>query len=230
MQQDIQEAIQENDINKLEELLFQDEDININDYITLAATCDNAKIFDYLHDQGADISVSHEAPFRNACMLGCNKIVKYLLEYDIDVNILNGDALISAIIFGHYDTIKLLLKDGTVNININNGAPLNTAIQYNKIDIIELLLEYKVKLDNINKELLENKDDILKLLQEHGYNNNTNLPEQIDWAMKYGQLKFVKYFADLNIDDDSIYEHFYEFAKKTNNQLILDYLKKLYAE
>ena len=76
----------------------------------------------HLYEKGANIDArnfSGHTALHLACQLGCNTIIKFLLDNKADINALNEkgeDALIHAIFNGNFESCELLLEGG-ININ-----------------------------------------------------------------------------------------------------------------
>jgi ankyrin repeat protein/beta-lactamase regulating signal transducer with metallopeptidase domain len=107
------------------------------------------EIFDYLMDQGADITIGciyHHTPLHFAAERGLTEVVKQLIDKGADVNAKTNDGrspLWLAIRWGgHEEVSRLLIAAGAdVNATLNDGRQLlGTAIWYGHEGIAKLLL------------------------------------------------------------------------------------------
>lgn len=102
---------------------------------------------------------------------GVEKLVKILLEQDIDINNKNnwGDSAISkAAKNGHYNVLRLLLNQPTIDINSidkSGSNSLHWAAANNHLQIIGLLLE-----NNINNNIINSYNDSpINLANKHNH-------------------------------------------------------------
>ena len=137
-----------------------------------------------LLDSGIDVNIKNESGdtlLHIVCSYNSNiEIVKLLLEQpNIDMNTKNyygKTPLYLACEENHVETVKLLLKHPDIDVNskTNNGkTSLHRACNINSIEIVKLLLAHpnisvNVKDDNVNSSLYQacryNKIEIVKLL------------------------------------------------------------------
>ncbi len=96
-----------------------------------------------------ELGISH--PLMNAATEGLDDIVKLLLDYGGDVNIMQGEgtSLMQASFRGHVSTVKLLLKHGAdINIkNKQNETALWHAARNGYDEIVQVLLDYGAGID-----------------------------------------------------------------------------------
>lgn len=161
MEKNIIEAVSEDNIEKVRELLKENININTQDsqnrtLLMIAAYNNNYKIAKLLIDNGADVNIQDDMknnPFLYSGAEGQLEILKILIKAGADTKITNrygGVALIPASEHGYVDTVKYLLENTDIDVNhINNlgwTALLEAIILGNGSDnhkkVIELLLKH----------------------------------------------------------------------------------------
>jgi hypothetical protein len=181
---DIFEAIGENDIKRIEELLNEGVDVNIKqeeNVLTplIIASRDSTKdVIEFLLKRGADVNMKAKGGYTalmTASRTRSKDIIELLLNYGSDVNtrdVSQWTPLILATVYNsNPDIINLLLDRGAdINAKTNNGVNALIAVIKTRpedIDIIRLLLEHGANpLEKYNNyDLIEScQDDICKKL------------------------------------------------------------------
>ena len=95
-----------------------------------------------LIESGADIHAANDNTFRKAVKKGHYEIVKLLLKNGISANE-NSHVLIVAAEKGHIEIVKLLLENGFHNRYVNE---LLAAVYIDHYELVKLLIEYGQKI------------------------------------------------------------------------------------
>lgn len=219
------------DNNFIEELIKRGVKINTfdnneNTPLHYAALHDNAYTIYFLIKKGALIDHSNnegETPLHYAALRGNNDCVEALLSLDADINKTNikgESALHYSIKSKNKNTMITLLKNGIhTNICSYNGTALHYAVHdYNVLfDLIlfgvdaSLTDQYgRTVFHELAKTSSDNKEEIIKLISEHGVNinaidNNGNTALHLAAIhQQYSTMKLlIKYGADDNIPNNN---------------------------
>jgi ankyrin repeat protein len=213
------DAIENNDINKVEEFLNNGVNIDIKDvngYTPLhnAIIKGNIEIVKLLLDKGAHINARdnhfNETPLFIAAKTGKQKIVELLLEKGADVTISdknNYTPLYIAAKNGYTEIVQLLLDNKNIEIDSETIALMNAnLIKKLIIDLIDVKikqLEEKNIQEQINIALLNNDKIEINNILVSGYDINTQnvLGDTLLYkASKKGLLDIVKLLLDKNAD------------------------------
>jgi ankyrin repeat protein len=179
-------AVGERDFASMEYLLKQGADINTtfkdstSTALTAAASSGDIELAKFLLEKGANPAGSANfpnSPIYFAIAENQTAIVEALLDAGVDQNYAwsgesGGTLLISAVQFGHFAVVKLLIDRGA-NINsVGNGkySPLYRSIIYDRFAIFCLLLEHCARL---------NADDIKAL-------------DKLEWEKDEHDKEYVK--------------------------------------
>lgn len=117
------EAIENNNVSKVREILNSGVDINVekDGEFPLETACwiGNKEVVELLIENGADVNFADECEFRTSLMLasrhGHTEIVKLLIEHGADVNAgddYDATSLTRAAEAGHIEVVKLLIENG----------------------------------------------------------------------------------------------------------------------
>ncbi|MCH2082088.1 MAG: ankyrin repeat domain-containing protein [Saprospiraceae bacterium] len=151
---ELMKAIKANNLEKLQELVKNNVDINQADAsgdwpVIMAAYLGHVSILSYLLKQGADLSVldpgMKATALHAAAYAGRAEAANLLIQYGINIDLqgpYNGyTALHDAVWQGHVETASIILKGGAdKTIKSNQGqTPLDLAKSLNKNALIDLL-------------------------------------------------------------------------------------------
>lgn len=135
-----------------------------------------------------DFITDDERPIHLAIKQGKTEVVSLLLDYNPDVNALNGDGqtplhLISK--YGYHQIVgKIIAKGGKVNATNDNGlSPLHIAIINKHEDVARILIDNRADIQKRVYRYNRNRDK-----KKSEYNNQTPLT----LAIKYSSLEIVK--------------------------------------
>ena len=126
-------------IEKFNELLLEDNQEKINNYLFCYSICLTLDEFRYMVENGADPRINNDRLFIEICS---GKSVEYLLY---------------------------LINQCGADINAQNGKALSRAIKYGNIPVIKFLLESGIVVsDNAIKQAIQKQDSIIAMMMEHG--------------------------------------------------------------
>ena len=138
-----------------------------------------ASTWEWLIENEVNIRIDEDLPLRQAALYGHTESVKILLKNGADPNAHDGEPLINAALYGHTESVKILLKYGA-DPNASNGKPLRNAAWRGYTKIAKILLKYGADINVCNGEPLIN-------------------------AAYYGYTKIakilLKYGADINVSN-----------------------------
>ncbi len=152
----IRNAIKIGDINKIKQLIGDDNEIlntqtSFGTWLHVAAKKGHLEIVEYLIDKGIDINArggTFDASALNlAAGEGHLEIVKYLIEHseELDVSLAKRNPLFGAIYGGHKEVVEFLVEKGIdISIkytgeNIKNMDAYEYARQFGQTEIAEYL-------------------------------------------------------------------------------------------
>lgn len=170
---DINVAIKNGDLDKIKLILDEQPNLLTVEYFGVLETplhyCaryGDLKVFKFFVKQGLDVNISlkgHETPLNVAGTENNIEIASWLLENGAYVDGVEScllSPLMSAITFGHFEMVKLLVSHGA-NVNrmhIRNGMlPLDLAISLKDPKIADYLKLHKAKSHYILPEWVENE-------------------------------------------------------------------------
>jgi hypothetical protein len=123
-----------------------------------------------LIDYGLDLSkYEKDGILARSCRRSNPCVTKMLLNCGIDINALNGKALLTACECENINIVELLLESGA-NPNLNNGQELYLSISSNNKTLAQLLFQYGADINLLNKYLLKtiNISEFDQLILDHG--------------------------------------------------------------
>lgn len=185
--------------------------INItSDALIEACKEQNLKLIKLLVENGADIHINNDEPFRVACLdhhLSNPKLVEYFLDNNVNIHIQNDELLLKNAT--NEDVLKVVLPrvvdPSLINeevFNIACGSNSRGRFFYRKpnIESVKLLLEYNVNRD-VNQGFINATinchDDIKELLLK-----KINIPFVFSQICGVRRFKTMKMILDRNIDVD----------------------------
>ncbi len=178
-----------------------------------------------LLEKGADInehSIYYGTPLITAVKHGKTDIVNILLENGADVNMTHNQstALTEACQKEHTEIIKLLLKKRP---NVNKYNPIQIAVEKENIEIVQLLIEAEADMDSkvIYKSIELKNEKLLEMLLEGGASPNpsyyvTSTP--LHHAVEAGSPNMVRLLVEAGAELNK---------KNTNGQTPLDLAHRL---
>ena len=133
-------AAQNNQIDKLKNLLSQGADIHTdNDFVLrYSAGYGHLETVKLLFAQGANIHANDDEALRESAYYGHLEIVKFLVAQGANIHANDDGALIWAAYDGHLETVKFLVAQGA-NIHANNDEALKNAASGNNNDVWRVL-------------------------------------------------------------------------------------------
>jgi len=203
--QTLVQAVKNNDIARVEELLNTGMDVN--------------KLYPVL----VPVWTGYKIVYKTLLTIACGKflyhgdnidMIKLLINYGADVDkngrdLLSHPPLIECTYYGRKDAFELLLKNGA-NPNIHNkldhnDAPLHYYVDKNEYEMIELLLKYDAE-PNIQNNwgntplhscVIQGRYEIAKLLLKYGANpdiknNNGDTPYELSKVGGFGYVNGIK--------------------------------------
>lgn len=181
---EIVEAIEEGELNKLINFI-QESNINLDNplgngihILSLACRTGRLEIVEYLLEQKINVNkqVNSVTPLMEACACtqpspDVTKIVKLLLEAGAVVNVSDKygtTPFMLACQNGHFDIVRLLIKDVSFDACDNQGStPIFHAIENNRADIVKFLVESGANTSVANKKGYTP----LQVAQFHGFSD-----------------------------------------------------------
>ena len=130
-------------------------DVNHKNNQLIMWHCHNRKIVNMLLDYGANPRARNDSIFLLICKHGDHDLIVRFLEMGVPVN--GGRALFNAVHRQTYETIKLILDNGTDINSIESKKALLQAAKRGDPKIFRLLLDYGVDPDIFNESI--NVDD-----------------------------------------------------------------------
>ena len=226
------QAIKNNSIKKIQDLLDNGTDIHYNndEPLLCAANKGNLKMVKLLLDNGADIHADDDEALMRATDNDNLEIVKLLLDNGADIHANNDEALILAADNGNLEIAQLLLDRGA-NIHAADGEALMLAVYNDNLEMVKLLLDRGANIHTRNDEALilavEKKYlNIAELLLDRGANIHAKNDKSLLIAVRKGYLEMVKLFldkgADIHSRNDSILQVASDAKKLDMVQLLLD--------
>lgn len=97
-----------------------------------------------------------------ACENGSINVVKYLLNFDINLIEDGLNVFTNSVIFNHYDIVKLLLDNDRVDPTYNNNEASYYAAIYGFYDILELLINDERVKNSLSPTLLSRYENSIK--------------------------------------------------------------------
>jgi len=163
-------AIQNNQIDKVKNLLDQGADIHDdNDWaLRESAFYGYLEIVKFLLTQGANIHADDDYALREAATNGHLETVKYLLTQGSNIHAKDDEALRYSAISDHLETVKCLVTNGA-NVHTNNDEPLRWAAEKGHLEIVKFLITQGANIHANNDEALKESvrnehDDVWQLL------------------------------------------------------------------
>ncbi|MCM1219844.1 MAG: ankyrin repeat domain-containing protein [Lachnospiraceae bacterium] len=106
--------------------------------VIYAAACGCLEVVKYLQENGADITDENNLAVRCAAENGHLEVVKYLHEHGSDITAYGNDAVVSAVKNGHLEVVKYLHKHGA-DITDQNDDALYWAAENDQTEVMEYL-------------------------------------------------------------------------------------------
>jgi ankyrin repeat protein len=218
-------AVQSNDLLKIEELIKKG--ISINSICPHYGTALHSAVFsmnigtiNFLLENGADINIygflSHTPLWMAAIFRRNKEILEVLLKRpEVDVNDPQDLLLYNAVQHGLKDIVELLLSQERININLADSAkrwtPLHVAANQNSSEILKLLLQQ----NGINVNAFDNE----KKTPLHIAVENSN--------KEAAELLLEKEAIDVTLLDEQQLTPLDEAIQRPNTEIILLLLKKI---
>lgn len=166
--------------------LTEDDQLDLNNFLMLAASAGNVTAIHWLMKQGADInwkSYEDVTPLMFAVTNNKVEAVKALLKYDPEIDamtIYSETPLLAAVKNGNMDIVETLIRD-SANINLadkNGATPLHYSSIYGYFYITDMLLYYGAETNTRSKDgttplmavIWSGFADITDLLIQYGAN------------------------------------------------------------
>ena len=175
---------------------------------------DNSITF-YLIEKGADINIIGESLFLKAVEFGDIKMVKYLVEHNVDIHICDNEAICQAYLTdcdrNMYDLTYYLIEKGA-DIHARCEFILRMAADNDDIKMVKYMLDHNANVHVEYDEPLRNACknsclEIVQLLVEKGANIHAENDEPLKNATRNHCYDIIKYLvergANIHIDDDS---------------------------
>jgi len=219
-------AIEKNDPEFLEYLLFHEESVDVK-YLNIAINNENLNFVKMFIDAGINIndrSNGDDPPLVLAIKNENLKIIKYLIDHGANLKVRDksGNTLLKlAIYYCNIDILNYLLsKNIELDINTKYYTPLTYAITKKNLEIVKCLIENNTNPNNNMMMYINLKiKDTTPLIM----------------AIELGDISMVKYLVEHGADihqqnKNIIYSHPFFHAIKKSNLNILQYLIEVGGE
>jgi ankyrin repeat protein len=216
---DLFNAIDSNDIEKLEKLLTTE---NVNSFDSMgrslmskAIKTKDIKYIELLLKNGANPNLQNEATYMNSPLMDCSNynlvnVAKLLIENgaDVDIQDKNGDPVIHwTAYYGQVGFTKLLLDNNAnakmSSIHSDKGA-LQVALKEYRDSVVDLLLQYNISIFDVDEqnlkiiEAVRNND--LRFIKQNISSSNVDVQDQtaatlLIIAAQKGYFDIVQYLV-----------------------------------